>query len=80
MPHRPRDRTRICAYPWKPVSDPGSLICSRVDQLDSDTALYAVTAPFGILLSTSPNTSGYVLEVDRLITQNVQAMLQYTAS
>jgi hypothetical protein len=30
MPHRPRDRTRICAQPLKPVSDPGSLICSGV--------------------------------------------------
>jgi hypothetical protein len=36
-----------------------------------------VTAPSGALISASPKTSGYVLEVDRMITQNVQAMLQY---
>lgn len=44
---------------------------------NNNTALYAVTDPSGNVLTSSPNTSGYVLEVDRLITQNVQAMLQY---
>jgi len=40
-------------------------------------ALYAVTDASGAQLTSSPNTSGYVLEADRLITQNVQATLQY---
>ncbi len=44
---------------------------------NNNTALYAVTDPSGNLLTSSPNTSGYVLEADRLITQNVQATLQY---
>jgi hypothetical protein len=44
---------------------------------NDNTALYSVTAPSGALISASPKTSGYVLEVDRMITQNVQAMLQY---
>jgi len=42
-----------------------------------NTALYAVTDPSGNLLTSSPNTSGYVLEADRVITQNLQATLQY---
>ena len=44
---------------------------------NSDTSLYAVTDPNGNLLTSSPKTSGYVLEIDRLITQNLQATLQY---
>lgn len=43
----------------------------------NNAALYAVTAPSGAQLTSLPNTSGYVLEVDRLITQNLQATLQY---
>lgn len=44
---------------------------------NSNTALYAVSDPAGNVLTSSPKTSGYVLEVDRLITQNFQATLQY---
>ncbi|MDQ2775584.1 MAG: hypothetical protein M3Y57_11810 [Acidobacteriota bacterium] len=44
---------------------------------NNNTALYAVTSPSGAQLTSSPNTSGYVLEADRLITQNLQATLQY---
>ena len=44
---------------------------------NNNTALYGVTDPTGNPLTSSPKTSGYVLEVDRLITQNLQATLQY---
>ena len=44
---------------------------------NNNTARYGLTDPSGTQLTSSPNTSGYVLEVDRLITQNVQATLQY---
>ncbi|MDQ2843853.1 MAG: hypothetical protein M3Y72_23010 [Acidobacteriota bacterium] len=44
---------------------------------NDNAALYAVTSPSGAQLTASPNTSGYVLEVDRFITQNLQATLQY---
>jgi hypothetical protein len=37
-----------------------------------------VTNPSGTQLTAKPNTTGYVLEVDRTITQNILAMLQYT--
>jgi hypothetical protein len=43
----------------------------------NNAALYAVTAASGAQLTSSPNTSGYVLEADRLITQNLQATIQY---
>ena len=44
---------------------------------NNNAALYGVTDPSGNQLTSSPKTSGYVLEVDRLITQNLQATLQY---
>ncbi len=44
---------------------------------NNNAARYAITDSSGNQLTASPNTSGYVLEVDRLITQNVQATLQY---
>ena len=44
---------------------------------NNNSALYGVTGPSGNQLTASPKTTGYVLEVDRLITQNVQATLQY---
>ena len=44
----------------------------------SNAALYGVTAPSGLQLTDKPNTTGYVLQVDRTITQNVIASLQYT--
>jgi len=44
---------------------------------NNNSALYAVADPSGNQLTASPKTSGYVLEADRLITQNVQATLQY---
>ncbi|MGC2657710.1 MAG: hypothetical protein WA324_07010 [Bryobacteraceae bacterium] len=44
---------------------------------NNNTALYAVTSPSGTQLTSSPNTTGFVLEVDRFITQNVQATIQY---
>jgi hypothetical protein len=40
-------------------------------------ALYSVSSPSGAQLTSSPNTSGYILEADRIITQNLQATLQY---
>ncbi len=44
---------------------------------NNDAALYGITDSSGNQLTSSPNTSGYVLEVDRSITQNVQLMVQY---
>jgi hypothetical protein len=44
----------------------------------SNAAFYAVDDPSGAQLTAKPNTSSYVLEVDRTITQNVLATLQYT--
>ena len=44
---------------------------------NNNTALYGVTDLSGAELTSSPNTNGYVLEADRLFTQNVQVMLQY---
>ncbi|MDQ2843338.1 MAG: hypothetical protein M3Y72_20325 [Acidobacteriota bacterium] len=44
---------------------------------NNNTDFYAVTSPSGSQLTSSPNTAGYVLEVDRLITQNLQATIQY---
>jgi hypothetical protein len=44
----------------------------------NNAALYGVTDPSGALLTAKPNTSGYVLEVDRTLTQNIVASLQYT--
>ncbi|MBV8549915.1 MAG: hypothetical protein JOY54_01350 [Acidobacteriaceae bacterium] len=43
----------------------------------SNAAFYGVYDPSGTQITAKPNTSGYVLEVDRLITQNVEVMLQY---
>ena len=42
-----------------------------------DSTLYPVTSPAGDLVSASPKTTGYTLEIDRHITQNVQLMAQY---
>jgi hypothetical protein len=39
--------------------------------------LYAVTSPTGSLLTASPNTTGYTLEVDRNLTQNLKLTAQY---
>jgi len=44
----------------------------------SNAALYGITAPAGAQLTAKPNTTGYVLQADRTITQNVVASLQYT--
>ncbi len=42
-----------------------------------NSALFAVTAPSGDELTSSPKTSGYTLEADRKLTQNIQLMAQY---
>jgi len=44
---------------------------------NNNSALYAVTAPSGDSVTNSPNTSGYSIELDRQITQNIQLMAQY---
>jgi hypothetical protein len=44
---------------------------------NSDSTLYAVTIPAGDQVTASPKTTGYNLEVDRHITQNIQLMAQY---
>jgi hypothetical protein len=44
----------------------------------ADAALYGVYAPSGALVTASPNTNGYVLELDYLISQNIKIMAQYT--
>ncbi len=44
----------------------------------SNAALYGVSDPSGMQLTGKPNTSGYLLQVDRTLTQNVVASLQYT--
>ena len=44
----------------------------------SNAALYGVTDPSGTQLTAKPNTSGYLLEVDRTLTQNILASLKYT--
>lgn len=43
----------------------------------ADSMLYAVTDPSGNLISASPKSSGYTLELDRHLTQNIQLMAQY---
>lgn len=43
----------------------------------NDSTLYAITTPSGDPVTTSPKTTGYNLEVDRQITQNIQVMAQY---
>jgi hypothetical protein len=43
-----------------------------------DANLYGVFTPSGSLVSASPNTNGYVLELDYLLTQNIKVMAQYT--
>ncbi len=43
----------------------------------NNAALYGITDPNGNQLSAKPNTTGYLLEVDRTLTQNVVATLQY---
>ena len=42
-----------------------------------DPVMYGVFSPSGALLSDSPKTTGYTLEVDRHITQNIQLNAQY---
>ena len=44
----------------------------------NNAALYGITDGNGNQLSAKPNTTGYQLEVDRTLTQNVIASLQYT--
>jgi hypothetical protein len=44
---------------------------------NSDSTMYGITSPAGDQVSASPKTTGYALEVDRLITQNIQVMAQY---
>ena len=44
---------------------------------NNDSARYAITSPSGDQLTASPETTGYTLEVDRKITQNIQVMAQY---
>jgi hypothetical protein len=43
----------------------------------NNSALYAITDPSGNQVTSSPETTGYTVEVDRQITQNVQVMAQY---
>jgi hypothetical protein len=44
----------------------------------SNAELYGVSDPNGNQLSTKPNTTGYELEADRTLTQNIVAYLRYT--
>jgi hypothetical protein len=44
---------------------------------NDNASLYSVVDPSGTQLTASPNTSGYMLELDRLFTQNLQVSLQY---
>jgi hypothetical protein len=44
----------------------------------NDADLYGVYDPSGTQLTAKPNTSGYLLQVDRTLTQNIVASLQYT--
>ncbi len=44
----------------------------------NDAALYGITDSYGNQLSAKPNTTGYQLEIDRTLTQNVIGSLQYT--
>jgi hypothetical protein len=44
----------------------------------NNAAIYGVTSPRGEIISSSPNTSGYVLDVNYLFTQNLKLMWQYT--
>lgn len=42
-----------------------------------DSTLYAISDPQGNLVTSSPKTTGYTLEVMRMITQNIQVSAQY---
>jgi hypothetical protein len=44
----------------------------------NNAALYGISDTSGNQLTAKPNTTGYVLEVNRTLTQNVIASLQYT--
>ena len=44
----------------------------------NNAALYAVTNASGSVLSGKPNTTGYNLEVDRSLTQNIQLFVKYS--
>lgn len=44
---------------------------------NNNSALYAVDGPSGDQLTASPKTSGYTLEVNRKLTQNIQLTAQY---
>jgi hypothetical protein len=44
----------------------------------NNAALYGINDPTGVQLTAKPNTTGYLLQVDRTITQNVVVSLQYT--
>lgn len=44
----------------------------------ANAALFGVTDPNGNLLSAKPTTSGYQVQIDRTLTQNIIASLQYS--
>jgi hypothetical protein len=44
----------------------------------AESGLYSISDPNGNQLTAKPNTAGYVLEVDRTLTQNILASVQYT--
>jgi hypothetical protein len=44
----------------------------------SDAALYGVTNAAGATITDKPNTNGYIVQVDRTLTQNIIATVQYT--
>ena len=48
-----------------------------VNNGSNNAALYAVTSPSGSQLTASPNTTGYNLELDRNLTQNMKLTMQY---
>jgi hypothetical protein len=48
-----------------------------VNNGSNNAALYAVTSASGSQLTASPNTTGYVLELDRNLTQNLKLTMQY---
>jgi hypothetical protein len=43
----------------------------------NNAALFGVTGPNGNLLSAKPNTTGYQVEVDRTLTQNILVLVKY---
>jgi hypothetical protein len=45
---------------------------------NTDSTLYPITNASGDLISSSPKTTGYTLQVDRHLTQNIDLMAQYS--